>query len=348
MQLDPIDLGNSRMIPIVQMRMLAGMNGRNRGAVSNILTIANTNPAPPSELKEGETGKSLGFLGHIQTGGLGLPPEIARRVFDAIKTKTIGMTCGMAGGFGGGFGCNGIWMLASGRPELQIMGSIFTMVGTMGVLGGILIPRFMLQKAYSAPLTASEMSDLIQCAGDNQLMKEYLLLAREAIQQSNLPQQGEKNLREAIRALGDAIDRLPETPLAAANSKEMKLDVETTRSALMNEKDPVVSASLQRRLLAQESSLKSVERAMVISRRTQALRDEIFAQIESVRLGIASFQEGAHETGTNFSVIADSIRLVSAEASSVADAQVELDSYLHTSSVQQTTEEKPLTLQIRG
>jgi len=333
MQLHPIDLGYWRMIPIVQKRMLPA---------------STTNQLPVANVVTGKDKKPVRFLRRIQTGGLGFPPDVADRVAEAIRPWTMGMTAGMGGGFGCGFGFNGIWMLASGRPELQIMGSIFTMVGTMGVLGGILIPRVMLQKAYSAPLTASEMSDLIQCAGDNQLMKEYLLLTREAIQQSNLPQQGEKNLREAIRALGDAIDRLPETPLAAANSKEMKLDVEATRNALMNEKDTVVYASLQRRLLAQESSLKSVERAMVISRRTQALRDEIFAQIESVRLGIASFQEGAHETGTNFSVIADSIRLVSAEASSVADAQVELDSYLHTSSVQQTTEEKPLTLQIRG
>lgn len=343
MQLLPEDLGQWRLIALAHLRMtMYGPGGRiARRHIApayqmNLLTVASP---------QGGSGDAhkLGFWGRLYTNGLGLSPDVANAVFDAIKPAVGGIVGGTVGGLGGGFGVNGVMMLASGQPTVQIIGSIFATVGAIGVAGGLLAPRFMLKKIVKAPLSVAEISYLIECAGDNQLMKDYLTLAQEAMQRTNLTLEGEKNLREAIRALGELIDRVPDSLLAAQDANKLRVDIADVEAEISREIDPIVLASLQRRLTAQESSLKSVERANVISRRSRALREEISAQIESVRLGMASLQDGSQETGANFGQIADSVRRVAAEAGSLADARTELTAYI----TRPTTVEEPAVLRIR-
>ena len=316
-----------RLAALMHLRMMNAQNSRPRARRMGMMGMA---PAPQSiaaPSKSAAVSPKLGFWARLYTQGLDLEPEAAEAVFDGMKPMIGGFTGGLVGGFGGGFGANGAWMLMSGRPELVAVGSIFATVGAVGASLGILLPRFMLKKYIKTPLTITELDYLIECAGEDNILRDYLKLAKEALGQTRLTEPGEKNLREAIQALGEAIDRLPPAPLPGQDVATLQQEVAQARAEMVRETDPVVLASQERRVNALESSLKSVQRAMTLSRRSRALRDEVQAQIESVRLGMASLNEGG-ETGANFGAIADSVRRVSAEAGSIAEAKNELDSFL--------------------
>lgn len=344
MQLLPEDLGQWRLIALAHIRLLSmqGVGGRSaRRHMSPVMPANLVSIIAPQGLMEKEP--KQGFWERVYTGGLGLKPPVADAVFDAIKPALGGILGGVVGGFGGGFGTNAVWMLASGEPGLQILGSVFGVAAVTGIAAGMMMPRYLVRKFAKSPLTQPEIAYLIQCAGENQLMKDYLSLAQEAMQQSNLPEQSENNLREAIRALGEAIDRLPETPLTIQDANRLEQEMRQAQANLLQETDPVVRASQERRLMALESSLKSSERSNVVSRRARALREEIAAQIESVRLGMASLHDGGQETGAHFGEIADSVRRVATEAGSVADARNEMDSFL----TRTIPVEEPAILRIR-
>ena len=95
-------------------------------------------------------------------------------------------------------------------------------------------------------------------------------------------------------------------------------------SEAATESDPVVAESLERRIGALEYALRSADRSALLARRSHALREEMRAQIQAVRVGLATLRDGAGDVG-RFSTIADSVRRVAGEANAVADARAELD-----------------------
>jgi hypothetical protein len=69
------------------------------------------------------------------------------------------------------------------------------------------------------------------------------------------------------------------------------------------------------------------ERSARLQRRTHALRDELSAQIESLRLGLTNFQSSAGDV-SSLSDLAEAVQTVAVQAASLADARAELDNAL--------------------
>lgn len=65
----------------------------------------------------------------------------------------------------------------------------------------------------------------------------------------------------------------------------------------------------------------------MLMRRASALRGEMLAQIESLRLGLAGFETAGGDV-TSLASLADAVRVVAEESVSVADARAELDAVL--------------------
>jgi chromosome segregation ATPase len=87
----------------------------------------------------------------------------------------------------------------------------------------------------------------------------------------------------------------------------------------------VIIESQARRISALTQSLRNLQRNARISRRADALRDELMAQIGALRLGLSSLDTEMGENLPGLTSLADSVRRVAAEAGALADAREELD-----------------------
>ena len=347
MQILPEDLGVWRQVALARLRLLAHQGRHSANQLSNIGQIPSAlrERGPEVLARDAARDAQPGFFARLYTGGLGLTAEAQSAVVSGMGGLFGGFIGGFGGGIGGGFGGPAIGLLASGDPHQAVMGAIFATLGAVGASFGFVMPRIMIRRACLNPVTAGEIETLLQFV-DDPLLKDYLSLVREALAQPGLTADGQKNLRAAIHALGEAIDRLPPAPLPGQDAGLLRQELEEARRKATAESDRVVFDSLTRRIVALETSLRSVERADLLARRSRALRDEVEAQIEAVRMGIAALHDGA-ETGASFGGIADSVRRVSSEADSVADARNELNAYLTPPPVTlPTTDQSSQTLRV--
>ena len=85
-----------------------------------------------------------------------------------------------------------------------------------------------------------------------------------------------------------------------------------------------VAASHERRAEALERSASAAQRSHILMRRAAALRGEMLAQIESLRLGLVGFETASGDV-SSLASLADAVRAVAEESVSVADARAELD-----------------------
>ena len=88
-----------------------------------------------------------------------------------------------------------------------------------------------------------------------------------------------------------------------------------------------VAASHERRAEALERSASAAQRSHILMRRAAALRGEMLAQIESLRLGLAGFETAPGDV-SSLTSLADAVRVVAEESVSVTDARKELDAVL--------------------
>ena len=88
-----------------------------------------------------------------------------------------------------------------------------------------------------------------------------------------------------------------------------------------------VAASHERRAEALERSASAAQRSHILMRRAAALRGEMLAQIESLRLGLVGFETASGDV-SSLASLADAVRAVAEESVSVADARTELDAVL--------------------
>ena len=188
-----------------------------------------------------------------------------------------------------------------------------------------------------AHLTEAEIAQLqnalLRPGSADPLLGMYLELVWAAMHLGLLPAgqpDTEKNAREAIRALGGAIEALPPRTLDGVPADYARLQAMAAGLAADAplESDPVVAASLHRRAEALRGQAETVARVRVLLRRNEALRAELSDQIGALRTSLAAASLGGGDGGPELAGLAARIRRVASEANAVTAARVEVDALL--------------------
>jgi hypothetical protein len=236
-----------------------------------------------------------------------------------------------------GFGV--VFLDAAGRgfpPEaLPILAgaSFFSYFCVIGRPRALLSAR--LRRLREQPLTASEIASLLPLASD-ELERSYLTLvmdvSRQEVSSQGVPgaEAGARaDLREALQALGDAIDRLPIGRSIGSERPDIMTEVlrrtaEEMLQAAQAEPDRVVASSLVRQVEALHRRADATTRANTLVRRFGALRQEMAAETEALRAGLAAYYTGAGDVA-DLTRLVQSVREVAREAASVTAAVEEVE-----------------------
>lgn len=183
------------------------------------------------------------------------------------------------------------------------------------------------------PEVTSLQNVLLRKGGDDPLLGMYLELVWAAMHLALLATSRadtERSAREAIRALGGAIESLPPQTLDGVPDSHAELQALAARlaSEATGETDPVVAASLGRRVEALRGQAETVARVRVLLRRNLALREELADQIGALRTSLAAAALGGDDSGPELAGVAARIRRVASEANAVTAARVEVDALL--------------------
>ena len=127
------------------------------------------------------------------------------------------------------------------------------------------------------------------CRRADELEQAYLRLVTDAVRQTVAPEAADR-VRAALRAVGGAIDTLPAVAVPRARVDTLRAEATQAQADARAETDSVVAASHARRADALERSASAAHRSQVLMRRASALRGEMLAQIESLRLGLVGFE----------------------------------------------------------
>jgi hypothetical protein len=186
------------------------------------------------------------------------------------------------------------------------------------------VAQYVFRKAHAA-LTPKEIEDMIGRSQD-ELAKAYLQLVRDAVLVEANDATALK-VREALSALGEAIEALPAVVIEPQDSTLLRTQARELAERAATETDPVISASLLRQAESAEQRAESQEKSALVSRRAAVLRDEITAKIAALRDAIAAQQSGALDA-TALAALSESARSVAKESQSAVSAQDELERYL--------------------
>ncbi len=307
--------------------------GRRRQTALLQWRVSSLNSGPPGQRAEGslitfrtaEAGKEarprLGWLGRLWARGADAPPEVAAAGLDAMRGQNYGIVYGMVGG-SIGFWMPAIALAASGEHLIGLL------LGVPGVLLsglGLWVPGYGLRRVCRPPVSVGEIEALHTAASD-ELEQAFLRLAADAVRQDVAPEAAER-VRAALRAVGEAIDALPAVAVPRASVDTLRAEAAQAQAEARAETDAVVAASHGRRAEALERSASAAQRSQTLMRRASALRGEMLAQIESLRLGLAGFETASGDV-SSLTSLADAVRVVAEESVSVADARAELDAVL--------------------
>ncbi|MFM2222824.1 MAG: hypothetical protein RLZZ78_1081, partial [Armatimonadota bacterium] len=165
------------------------------------------------------------------------------------------------------------------------------------------------------------------------LYKSFVLLLRDAISHKSLPRDTEETVTAAITALGAAIHRLPDTgtALEPMDSATLRDQAQQLIDQATVESDMVIRDSLLRRSEALIRSADSADETHQWLRRTAYLRQELDAQITSLRHSLQANTDGEIAIGTIKRAASEATTL-GREASKLREATLELDRYLAQSS----------------
>jgi hypothetical protein len=312
MQILPEDLGVRRCVGVVRMRMK---------------TTPVTTPFPDAATVSDAVGKArLNPLYRFWTRGVNLPDAARAHIMQGAG----GIIGGSLGGFCGGssgFLVGGVAAASSNEP---IAGAVMLTLWLGMWTTGFNMPGWVVRSACRKPIQTEEVETWLNQNIEDPLEKEFLRLVRDALAQPVASPTIEKNLRDGIRALADAIDQVPRSSRLIPNGISYREEITEVRTLLESETDPVIIESHQRRIAALEQSVRNLERNSRIARRADALRDELMAQIGALRLGLSSLGTEAGDNLPGLTSLADSVRRVAAEAGALADAREELDVALAT------------------
>ncbi len=197
------------------------------------------------------------------------------------------------------------------------------------------------RRMYAQPVTPGEIAALLPQAHD-ELERSYLTLVMDVVRQEVASAQGQgpasgTDLRSALRALGDAIDKLPATRAVGHLSlggetpdimtEVLRRTAAETLQTAQAEPDRVVAASLLRRVEALHRRADATTRANVLVRRFSVLRQEMAAETEALRAGLAAYYTGAHDIA-DLTRLASDMQRVAAEAAAMTAAVEEVDAWM--------------------
>lgn len=197
------------------------------------------------------------------------------------------------------------------------------------------------RQMYERAVTPAEVAALLPQAHD-EMERSYLTLVMDVVRQevAGAQEQGPASgadLRSALRALGDAIDRLPATRAVGhlalgGETPDIMTEVlrRTAAETLLQaqtEPDRVVAASLIRRVEALHRRADATTRANVLVRRFAVLRQEMAAETEALRASLAAYYTGAHDIA-DLTRLADDMQRVAAEAAAMTAAVEEVDAWM--------------------
>jgi hypothetical protein len=313
MELIPADLGESRAIALFQMRAAqVGQQNPRSGRRLRAALSASSSPNALTRFWARETG---------------LEGEAATQAVQSVKGQLNNLVGGFGGGWGIGFGAPALMILAEAgqRPEMLIGGGISAALSIAGFGIAAQMPRNLVRRWGKTPLSTQEL-DLLLAQEEDELERSYLLLIREALAQPNLPDAAQKELKEAIKVLGMALDRLPPAPAETANrnTEGLRAEAQGLRQQALTETDRVAAESLERRADALERSASAMEKSSTLLRRNSLLRQELQAQLEALRLELGSTSVSGVDA-TSLAQVASVARGVAREADALATARVELD-----------------------
>jgi hypothetical protein len=198
------------------------------------------------------------------------------------------------------------------------------LTAALGYAGALPWAGAAFRSLYKAPLRGGEVDVLLEDATDaTTVERSYLTLVRDAIRQ-NVPENVEPELRAAIEALGQAIDRLPAVSVAPLDTAALRAEADGLFREAAEQTDRVIADSLERRAEALRRRCDAHERSAQYVRRSAALRAEIEAQIEALREGLAAFDAGLSADVADMAHLSESARRVASEAVSAAAAREEL------------------------
>ena len=236
----------------------------------------------------------------------------------------------------------------------SIVAPLFLVNAAVACLSIYGMPSFMLKRRYgklaNTPLTAMEIATLLPEADDD-LVRAYLTLVMDVVRRDVEPLGG-TDLRSALRALGEAIDKLPATRAIGIDSPDIMTEVlrrtaEETLKQAQTEPDRVVGASLVRRAESMHRRADATSRANLLSRRFMVLRQEMAAETEALRAGLAAYYTGAHDIA-DLTRLAQDVQRVAAEAAAITQATEEVDEALQDRPIYRPTAADPATLQMQS
>jgi FtsZ-binding cell division protein ZapB len=306
MDIYPQNMGERNHIEIVRRRAAKG-SGSNPDSLVN-------EPIKPK----------LGFLGKYWARGTKLTePQTA---IAASASSSITQGYGVLVGILGGLNSLAVGLTVGNQMHSPALGWLAFIVGTASIsaLGFGPIAQYAFRKVHSA-ITQNEIEEMITRCQDD-LRKAYLGLVRDAILVP-LPDPPAENVRQAIEALGEAIDGLPAIISEPIDTTLLRQQATELRDKAALESDTITAESFVRQAESLEQRADTSEHSALVAKRSSALRGEILAKIASLREAIAAQQTGLVDV-TTLAELSESARHVAREAQNTASAKDELARYL--------------------
>ena len=266
----------------------------------------------------------LGKMGRYWASGMGLTEEQAALAAPASAsgTKSAGAVTVMLGTIF--VGLASIALGASLRNAALGFSVFGAGVTSLWALGNGPFAQVVFRNAHKA-LSAKEVEDLIgRCQDD--LARAYLQLARDAVLVEANEATAEK-LREALLALGEAIEALPAVVIEPQDTTLLRAQATELQARSAVETDLMISESLARQADSYLQRAESQDKSALVSRRAAVLRDEIFAKIAALRDALAAQQTGALDAKA-LTALSESARSVARESQSAAAANEEVARFL--------------------
>lgn len=210
--------------------------------------------------------------------------------------------------------------------------AVFLGVSTVVCLGwyvALALKAVNFTETLKRPLSEYELQFVRQKASDA-LLQRYLDLALSVI---NLPdtkdETANREVRDAITALGIAIEALPpEQVVITDNPPALRAEAQAQIEAAQSETDAVIAASLRRRAESLLRRADTAAKTLLLLRRNRALREEVGEQVQALRTSLTALQIGGRQSAPELSGLAASIHRVALEANAVTVARAEVDTLL--------------------
>ncbi len=341
---------------------------RNLGAKWHIAAVRQRAHGPASAWRRAEPPR-VGALGRVWVKDMDLPPHVAAHTLP-MAANEIGS---WVGGIGGGFAwiplTGTIIALSQGSWEGALAGVASGAVLAWGC--AIALPRRVIRKLHDTPLRPEELQTLRDSAvpglppllsdmatkflrrwrgepsggTQDELEVAFLDLALQASRLEGLSETTENEVRATLESVGEAVTSLPppdsqDTALHDAASLLADADALLARAA--RETDTVIADSLRRQAETLTDRAQATEQNALAVRRVRVLRQELHAQIGTLRATLPTLGRNASASSANaplnraatatpdaaFARIADGVRDVAREAVALADAHDELEEAL--------------------